>query len=113
MSTQEILEKYVSTCNGNLIENNPILSFLKKQGIYENYIFENFCIGYSNGELIDLIGENDNLNEKLLEIGILKNEKEIFKSCITVPIYDENKAVINIVGYNIYPQSKINQWLKS
>jgi len=101
-----ILKKYVSVCRNNLIENNRILTFLKKHSIYENYIFGNFCIGYSNGELIDLIGENEKLKEKLTGIGIFKKGEEIFKSCIIVPIYDENKTIINIVGYNIYPQSK-------
>ncbi len=106
MSIQAILEKYVSICNGNLIKNNRVLAILKKHGIYENYIFENFCIGYANGELIDLIGKNEELKKKLAEIGIIIKDKEIFKNYLPVPIYDENKAVINIVGYNIYPQSK-------
>ncbi len=106
MTNQEVFEKYVSNCNGNLIDNDRILTFLKKHSIYENYIFENFCIGYSNGELLDIIGENEELKKKLAEIGIIKNNKEIFKNYLTFPIYDKNKAFINIVGYNIYPQSK-------
>jgi len=48
------------------------------------------------------------LIEKFARIGIIKNGKEIFKSCIIIPIYNENKVVINIAGYNIYPQSKNN-----
>ncbi len=58
MSTQEILEKYISICNIKLIKSNRILAFMQKYGIYENYIFENFCIGYSNGELLKIIAEN-------------------------------------------------------
>ncbi|GAG92837.1 unnamed protein product, partial [marine sediment metagenome] len=96
--SQNVIEKYVQICNENLKENTRVLALLKKYEVFENYIFENFCIGYSNGELIDLIGENKKLKEKLTEIVIIKKDKEIFKSCITVPIYDENKAVINIVG---------------
>ncbi len=106
MSNQEILEKYISICNVNLIKNNRILTFMKKYGIYENYIFENFCIGYSNGKLLNIIGENEKLKENLEKINILKNGKEVFRSCITIPIYDENKVVVNIIGYNIYSKSK-------
>ena len=106
MKNQEILIKCVSIYNGNLMQNTRVLSLLKKYGIYENYIFENFEIGYANGKLIELTGENRELKIKFTEIGIIKNGKEIFKNYITIPIYDVNKAVVDIIGYNIYPQSK-------
>ena len=54
---------YLITRVLNLIKNNRVLAILKKHGIYENYIFENFCIGYANGELIDLIGKNEELKK--------------------------------------------------
>ena len=106
MKYQNLLEKYIKICNNNLKEDGRVLSFLKKYRIYENYIFENFFIGYSNGKLIELLGENEELKKTFMEIGLLKNGREIFKSCVIIPIYDENKAVINISGYNIYSQSK-------
>jgi len=106
MVSQNVIERYFQICNENLKENTRVLALLKKYGIFENYIFENFCIGYSNGAITDLIGGNEKLKEKLTEIGIIKKGKEIFKSCVTVPIYDENKILVNIIGYYIYPKSK-------
>jgi len=69
-------------------------------------MFENFFIGYSDDNLIDVIGENTKTAAKLAEIGILKNGKELFKSCITFPIYDESNAIVSITGYPIYANSK-------
>ncbi len=106
MKIQTVLDKYINICFNNLTENYRVLSLLKNQGVYESFIFENFLIGYSNGKLSDLIGENGDLIKMFAEMGISKNSKEIFKSCITIPIYEENKSVVNIIGYNIYPKSK-------
>ena len=106
MKSQEILNRYFSICHNNLMRNNRMFALLKNRGIYEEFIFENFSLGYSNGELLNIIGENEKLKENFEKIDVLKNGKEVFKSCITIPIYDENKSVVNIVGYNIYPKSK-------
>jgi len=106
MNKQDIYERYVQICTSNLKKNSRVLSILKKHGIFENYIFENFYIGYANGKLIELTGENRELKRKFTEIGIEKNGKEMFKNYITIPIYNGNKAVVDIIGYNIYPQSK-------
>jgi len=104
--SQEIMEKYVEIYNKTLIENTRILSMLKKYGIYENYIFENFLLGYSDGRLLERIDKNDELLKHFEEVGIIKNGKEVFKNYITIPIYNEKKEIINIVGYNIYSRSK-------
>jgi len=106
MHNQAIFERYITLCQNNLLKNSQILSSLKRYGIYENYIFENFRIGYSNGMMLNLMQAHDELKKRAAEIGFLKNGKELFKSCITIPIYDENKAVINIIGYPIYANSK-------
>jgi len=105
-NTEIICERYTAICNNHIKENSRILTYLKNQGIYENYIFENFCIGYSNGRLVELIEENDEIEEKLSEIGIINQSREIFKSCVTVPIYDENKIIVNIIGYKVYSKNK-------
>ena len=106
MHNQAIFERYITFCRNNLLKNSQVLSSLKRHGIYENYIFENFCIGYSNGTLLNLMQDNDELKNWAVEMGILKSGKELFKSCITLPICDENNAVVNIIGYPIYANSK-------
>jgi len=106
MIKQDYIQKYVELCNNNIKENTKILSRLKNIGIYENFIFENFNIGFSNGNLLEIIGENHDIINYFTEIGIIKNNKEEYTNYITIPIYDRNRAIINIAFYNIYPQAK-------
>ena len=106
MNKQEYLSKYIELCNSNLRENKKALALLKNLGIYENYIIDNFNIGYSAGSLLELIGENKTLIDFFTEIGIIKNSKEEFTNNLTIPIYDENKVIVNIAFNNPYPQSK-------
>ena len=104
--TQNYLQKYIELCSENLKDNNKVLSLLKNTGIYEKFIFDNINIGFSNGSLLEIIGDNEELLKFFNETGITKNNKEVFANYITIPIYNENKAIINIAFYNLYPQSK-------
>ena len=106
MNKQEYLKKYVDLCTSNLKENKRILSLLKNLGVFESYIFDNFQIGYSNGNLLETIGDNKELIDFFNEIGIIKNNKEEYTNHLTFPIYDENKTIVNIAFYNPHPQSK-------
>jgi len=106
MNKNNLIEKYIQICNANLKENIHVISLLKKRGVFENYVYENYSIGYSNGNIVDVVQEYKEVEENLEEIGIIKNGREIFKSCITIPIHNEEKAIVNIVGYNIHPRSK-------
>ena len=106
MNTQTLLERYLEQCQNVLKENSRVLGFLKKQSIYEPYIFDNFSLGYADGLLLDLIGENKELLLSCEKLGLIHNGKEYFRNTLVIPIYDENKVIVNLVGYNIHPQSK-------
>ena len=73
MNKHEYLKKYIDLCCSNLKENKRILALLKSLGIYENYILDNFNIGYSNGNLPEIIGDNKELKSFFVNIGIIKN----------------------------------------
>ena len=106
MNKQEYLKKYAELCCSNLKENKRILVLLKNLGIHENYIFDNFQIGYSNGNLLETIGDNKDLVDYFIEIGIIKNNKEEYINHLTFPIYDDNKIIVNVAYYNPHPQRK-------
>ena len=105
MYSQEILERYVSICQSNLESNPRALSFLKRNGITEGFIFENFRVGYASGNLVEILGENDELIATLGNMGILNGKNEALKGCITIPVLNENKAIENVVGYKLYARS--------
>ena len=106
MNRQDILNKYITLCANNLKDNNRILSILKNKGIKESYIFDNFNIGYVAGNLSEKLSDNKELLDTFESIGIIKNNQEAFINYLTIPIYDTNKAVINICYYNIHPNTK-------
>ena len=106
MAVQAVLERYISFCSANLEKNSRALAFLKRNGISERFIFENFQIGYSSGNIEELIGGNDDLAQRLANIGIIRNGKEVFKNRLIIPIFDDNKTPVNIAAYSIHPQSK-------
>ena len=105
MVNNEYLEKYVDICNKKIRVNNRVLSILRKLGIFERYIFDNLKIGYTDGHILQIIGDNLEQKNFFTDIGILKECKEEFANSITIPIYDENKVLVNIAFYNPYPQS--------
>ena len=106
MNTQEIIERYVQLCVKDLEDNPKLRSRLRNKGIKEPFLFESFQLGYSDGSLVELVQGNEDLKARCEQLGFFEDGKEKLKNYITVPILDDNKAVVNIVGYSIYPQSK-------
>jgi DNA primase len=106
MNTQEILGRYVGMCHKALLENKQVISLLKQHGLYEQYLFENYSLGFSNGSITKLIDENKTLAIELERLGIVATGKDIFRNSVTIPIYDEQNAIVNIVGINPYPNAK-------
>jgi len=106
MNNQEILERYIQLCIKGLAENTRVSSVLKKQGLTEPFIFETFRLGHSGGSLTELINGNGDLNARCEKLGLLSKGKETLAGFITIPILDEQKVVVNIAGYNAYPQAK-------
>jgi hypothetical protein len=65
MTNQEVLDRYISLCQSNLETNSHILSLLRKRGIREQFLFINFRLGYSNGNLSEVVGEAKDSRDRL------------------------------------------------
>ncbi len=106
MTGNAVLERYISFCSSNLEKNDRALAWLKRHGISEGFIFENFQIGFSSGNILELTGGNEDLNQRLTNLGIVRNGKEVFKNRLIIPIVDGNKVPVNIAACSIHPQAK-------
>jgi hypothetical protein len=106
MTKQEVIERYISLCQSNLESHSRVLSLLRKRGICEQFLFTNFRLGYSSGNLSKVVGEDKDSRDRLGTLGILRNGKECLQHRLIIPITDENKAVVNLVAISLHPQSK-------
>ena len=106
MTGNAVLERYISFCSSNLEKNERASAWLKRHGVFEGFVFENFQIGFSSGNIMELAGGNDDLNQRLADLGIVRNGKEVFKNRLIIPIVDGNKAPVNIAACSIHPQTK-------
>jgi hypothetical protein len=106
MTNQEVLERYISLCQTNLENDSRVLSLLRKRGIREHFLFTNFRLGYAGGNLAEVVGEDKDSHERLEALGVLLNGKECLQHRLIIPIENENKAAINLVGVSLHPQAK-------
>jgi hypothetical protein len=106
MKTVEVLERYVELCVQGLEETPRVQALLKNAGLRERFPIESFRIGYATGKLSELVQGNDGLAEHCTELGLLHLGKESLAHRLTLPIMNTDKAVMNIVGYNLHPTAK-------
>lgn len=106
MKTGEMLERYVELCVQGLEETPRVQALLKNTGVRERFLYESFQIGYATGKLSDLVQGNEGLAEHCEKLGLLHVGKERFAHYLTLPIMSGDKAVVNIVGYNLHPRAK-------
>jgi hypothetical protein len=96
----DLLNAIVDYYHKKLFENREALEFLEKQGIKTPQLLSLFKIGYADGSLLSVIGENQ--KKELIETGILDEFGfEVFHNCLIFPLMNENEAVNGIYGYSI------------
>lgn len=106
MTNREALTFYITHCRDTLVKSSPLRNRLKNEGITEPFLFATFKIGYSDGGIVDRIGENEELIQVLSSLGLLTKGQDTFKNYLIIPIFDENAVPVNIVGYSLHPQKK-------
>lgn len=103
--TQPLLEKVINHYHETLINDKRGLEYLTHRGLADADAIKTFKIGFANGNLNRLIPRYNNheTNRALKEAGIL-NEKltERYYNSITIPIYDQNNAIVGLYGRKIY-----------
>jgi len=86
-------------------ENPKATDYLKSRGLVKGEIYQRFKIGFSDGSLLNVIGENQ--KRELTEAGILNQYGyETFNNCVIFPIFDDMEQTVGIYGRSINPESK-------
>ena len=106
MTRNELLAYYVSHCQKTLADHARAKRFLEQNRVSEGFVTDTFLLGFSDGSILDYCLENEPLRSELERGGLLQNGKDLFKGCIIIPVFDENKTPVNVVGYSINSQKK-------
>jgi DNA primase len=97
---------YVDHCRKTLADHSRAQRFLGQNGVDQGFVSETFMLGFADGSIRDFACENEQLRAELEEAGLLRNGTDLLQGCLTIPILDENKEPVNIVGYSINAQKK-------
>ena len=112
MTTRETLTYYIDSCKRTRTTDTRARRFLERHRMSDNTLGENFAIGFSDGKTVERVEGNKQMREALEKAGIIKNGMDVFAGSLVFPVLDENKEVINIVGYSINERKKHRmQWL--
>ena len=106
MTRHELLEYYISHCRKNLADHPRAQRFLDHSGVGVGFVADAFMLGFADGSILEFCRENEQLRGELERVGLVKNDKELLRGCIIIPVFDENKEPVNIVGYSINAQKK-------
>jgi len=106
MAPQSVLDRYVAFCHENLKRDDRPLAYIAKHGIKESFVTETFQLGYATGSLGELVEGNDALKTQLIELGVLKGEREVLRNRIVIPLFDDEKTLINVLGCSLSPRAK-------
>ncbi|HUX22346.1 MAG TPA: CHC2 zinc finger domain-containing protein [Spirochaetia bacterium] len=98
--TPFILDAIADRYAQNLAHDPEARSYLDGRGLFIPDIVKRFRIGYSDGSLVELVGERD--REDLMRLGVLRRDgSEHFTRCIVVPLLDASSHVVGFYGRRI------------
>ena len=101
MTEHAVLERYVSFCHDNLRRDDRAAACLARLGIKESFVAETFQLGYATGSLAELVDGNDALKEQLERLKLLKDDCEVFRGRLVIPLFDEQKVLANVLGCSL------------
>lgn len=96
----EVLHRVVETYRRALADAAKVRAWLASLGVANAALFDRFKVGWCAGTLGSMArGE---VLDRLRLIGLLDAEGgERFEGCVTVPVFDERGAIVQIAGYAV------------
>lgn len=113
--TNGILKEVMDWYSGKLNSNAEAKAYLEQRALFDAELLTGFGIGFADGSLLEVIGEER--KAELVSIGIL-NEKEgrvweHFGNCVVIPLLDENGQIAGVYGRSIDDKSSFkHRYLK-
>jgi DNA primase catalytic core len=100
------LNKITEYYHKKLYENQKATEYLTKRGLKNPEIIKRFKIGFADGSLLNIIGENQ--KQDLIKAGIVHEKGfEVFRNCLIFPIFDDNDNTVGLYARNIDDKAKV------
>lgn len=81
-------------------------------GIREKGLLEEFCVGYVNGTLLEVLPSEGDVIEVLKRMGVLTSRgQETLYHCVTIPLRDLSNAIVGLYGKKIEPKEGASEEL--
>ncbi len=97
---RQLLDKVVSVYAKNLADTSEGRDFLNQQGITDTGIWDRYAIGYSDGQLRQILPRKGQIIDDLVQTGILDAKaEERFENCLVIPVYDFEGNIRTLCGY--------------
>ena len=106
MNTAAVFEQYIDRCHEQLLENEKPMRFLARAGITEGFVLESFRIGFADGNLPEQIDRNTELYARCESLGLVSKSGETLRNRIVIPLVDEERAPVGLVGVALSAKSK-------
>ncbi|RAP33804.1 hypothetical protein DID80_07805 [Candidatus Marinamargulisbacteria bacterium SCGC AAA071-K20] len=102
LSKEDVLLKITRFYTQQLQFSEEAKVFLEKRELIIKELVSQFKMGYSTGELNSFLKEDELILGISKEIGLLDSKgTEYFKNHLVIPIYDDEKRVIDLEGLNL------------
>jgi hypothetical protein len=106
VNTAAVFEQYIDRCHEQLMENENALRFLARAGITERFVLESLRIGFADGGMVEQIEGNTELHARCESLGLASRSGETLRNRIVIPIVDEERAPIGLVGVALSARAK-------
>ncbi|HOU85897.1 MAG TPA: CHC2 zinc finger domain-containing protein, partial [Spirochaetota bacterium] len=114
-NTNGILKEVMDWYSGKLNSNAEAKAYLEQRALFDAELLTGFGIGFADGSLLEVIGEER--KAELVSIGILNDKEgrvwEHFGNCVIIPVTDENGLIAGVYGRSIDDESNFkHRYLK-
>jgi RHS repeat-associated protein len=102
LSKEDLLLKIIKFYTQQLQFSEEAKTFLEKRELTIKEVVSQFQMGYSTGELNSFLREDELILGLAKELGVLDSKGcEYFENHLVIPIYDDEKKVVDLEGLNL------------
>jgi len=104
-----LLDRALAVYEKNFTEQDEARAYLESRGIVDAALFSSHRIGYSTGQLSEMLPGNGKVRAELNAVGVLLDptgrartpKRERFAGCVVFPVFDEEGQLTTIYGRSI------------